>query len=187
MGAAVAAGGGAAIAISSCGSSGKSQRSTTVSTNQMKSDASVLDALLDLEHMAVAAYGVIAGKLRGAQAATARRFLIQESAHAAALERSIRGLGEAPQTARSPSQYAATFPTLRGPADALSFALDIETTAISAYGDAIGKLATLPLRGLVASILTTESEHAAVVLGDLHRPQVPQAFVTGPPPQPEST
>jgi len=53
--------------------------------------------------------------------------------------------------------------------------------------DAVGKLATLPLRTLVASIVSTESQHMSVVLGDLGRPQVPQPFVTGPPPQPDTS
>jgi rubrerythrin len=91
-------------------------------------------------------------------------------------------LGESPSPPRPQSEYAAGFPRLRGARDALSFALDVETTAVAAYADALGKFATDGVRVMAASILVTESEHAAVVLGDLGRPQVPEPFVTGPPP-----
>jgi rubrerythrin len=185
--AAALAGAGSAVAIAACGGSGKAKQVTTVSTVQMQSDAEVLGVLLDMEHLSIAAYGALGARLRCSQAASAQRFLEHERAHVAALERAIRDLGDTPQPARPRAEYDRTFPTLRGPGDALSFALDVEDTAVAAYADAIGKLATLPLRGLVASILTTESQHAAVLLGDLHRPQVPQAFVTGPPPQQDTT
>jgi hypothetical protein len=46
---------------------------------------------------------------------------------------------------------------------------------------------TDPARVTAASIFVTESEHASVVLGQLGRPQVPDAFVNGPPPQQVST
>ncbi len=58
----------------------------------------------------------------------------------------------------------------------------METTAIAAYADALGKIVTDGVRTTAATILVTESEHAAVALGDLGRPQVPEPFVTGPPP-----
>jgi rubrerythrin len=186
-GAAVAAGAGAAAVIASCGGSSKTPPATTISTVQQQSDAAILNALLDLEHSAIVAYGVAARQLKGAALAEARRFLGQEREHAAALVRMIHRVAGMPEPARSAAEYESTFPAIRSATDALGFALDVETTAVSAYADAIPKLASPGARTLTAAILTTESEHMAVVLGELGRPQVPDPFVTGPPPQPEST
>jgi rubrerythrin len=153
-----------------------------VSTTQTDSDAAILGALLDQEYSSIAAYRLLAAKLHGSPAAAARRFGGQEQRHADALSRAIGRLGATPSPARPASEYAAGFPKLRSGRDALSFALDVETTAVAAYSDALGKIATDAARVLAASILVTEAEHAAVVLGDLGRPQVPEPFVTGPPP-----
>jgi rubrerythrin len=84
---------------------------------------------------------------------------------------------------RPRSEYLGTFPRLRGDRDALSFALDVETTAVGAYADALGKIATDGVRAALGSILIAEAEHASLVLGELGRPQVPEPFVTGPPPE----
>lgn len=180
-----AAGAGAAVLVSSCGGSGSKASSTeTVSTGQAEADAAILGALLDMEHSAIAAYAVIATRLRGRPLASARLFATQEAKHATALAAAIQKLGSTPAPARPRSEYAATFPRLRGERDALSFALDVENTAVAAYADALGKFATDSVRVTAASILVTEAEHAAVVLGDLGRPQAPEPFVTGsPPPQ----
>ncbi|MEA2423450.1 MAG: hypothetical protein QOF55_2549 [Thermoleophilaceae bacterium] len=181
--AALAAGAAAAAAISSCGGGSKSKQAETVSTAQADSDAAILNALLDQEHSSIAAYGLIAMKLRGPALASARRFAGQERSHADVLSQAIGRLGGTPTPPRPESEYASGFPRLRGERDALSFALDVETTAIAAYADALGKIATDGVRVTAAAILVTESEHAAVALGDLGRPQAPDPFVTGPPPQ----
>jgi rubrerythrin len=177
------AGGGAAALIASCGGGGSKTKSTdTVSTTQAAGDAAILNALLDQEHSSIAAYALIATKLRGPALADAQRFAGNERRHADALARAIQGLGGVVTPPRPQAEYASGFPRLRGERDALSFALDVETTAIAAYADALGKIVTDGVRTTAATILVTESEHAAVVLGDLGRPQVPDPFVTGPPP-----
>lgn len=178
-----AAGGGAAVLVASCGGSGsKTTSATTVNTALAQNDAAILNALLDLENSSIAAYMLAATKLTGPSLTAAHTFLAHERSHAAALEQAIRGLGATPAPPRPASAYDATFPRLRGARDALSFAFDVETTSIAAYADALGKFATDSVRLTTASILTTEAEHAAVVLGELGRPQVPQPFVTGSPP-----
>jgi rubrerythrin len=179
---AAGAGGGAAALIASCGGGGSKTKSTdTVSTTQAQGDAAILNALLDQEHSSIAAYNVIATKLHGQALAAARLFAGHERRHADALSRAISRLGGVATPPRPDAEYASGFPRLRGERDALSFALDVETTAIAAYSDALGKIATDGVRATAAAILVTESEHAAVVLGDLGRPQVPEPFVTGPP------
>jgi hypothetical protein len=184
--AAAAAGGGAAALIASCGGGTKTKSAETVSTAQAQSDAAILGALLDLEHSSIAAYMLIATKLKGAPLAWARAFLGHERRHAAALERAIRRVGGTPEPPRPRSEYESTFPPLRGAREALSFALDVETTAVSAYSDALPKIATDGVRATTASIFVVEAEHASVALGALGRPQVPEPFVNGPPPQAET-
>ena len=181
--AALAAGGAAAVAVSSCGGDSKAKRTDTVSTTQAESDAAILNALLDQEHNSIAAYTLIATKLAGPALAFAEQFTAHERRHADALGRAIEKLGSTPTPPRPEEEYASGFPRLRGERDALSFALDVETTAIAAYSDALGKIATDRVRATAAAILVTESEHAAVALGALGRPQVPEPFVNGPPPQ----
>ena len=177
------AGGGTAALIASCGGGSSKTKSTdTVSTAQADSDAAILNALLDQEHSSIAAYALIATKLHGPALADAQRFAGHERRHADALGRAISRLGGTVIPPRPQQEYASGFPRLRGERDALSFSLDVETTAIAAYSDALGKIATDAVRATCAAILVTESEHAAVVLGDLGRPQVPEPFVTGPPP-----
>jgi rubrerythrin len=182
VGGSLAVAAGALVASCGGGSDSKPQQLPTVSTTEAESDAAVLGALLDQEYSSIAGYSLLSGKLHGGALASARRFAAQERQHADALSRAISRLGASPVPPRPEAEYASGFPRLRGERDALSFALDIETTAIAAYADALGKIATDAVRGLLATILTTESEHAAVVLGDLGRPQVPEPFVTGPPP-----
>jgi rubrerythrin len=177
------AGGASAALIASCGGGNSKTPSTeTVSTIQMQDDAAILNTLLDLEDSAIVAYGLVARRVSGANVALARKLRAHEEAHAAALRRAIPRLGQAPNPAKAPSEYEATFPALRGERGALSFALDVEQTAIGAYADAVAKVVTDDVRRLLATILATESEHAAVMLGRLGRPQAPGAFVTGPPP-----
>ena len=154
----------------------------TVGTTEVDSDAAILGALLDMENDSIAAYERLARDLAG----PARAFLQHERRHADALAKAISRLGRTPAPPRPRTEYEAGFPKLRGRRDALSFALDVENTAIAAYADALGKIATDSVRVTCASILVTESEHSSVLLGDLGRPQVPQAFVTGPPPGPET-
>lgn len=178
------AGGASTALLASCGGGNSKTPSTeTVSTIQMQDDAAILNTLLDLESSAVVAYGLISQRVSGANVALARKLRAHEQAHAAALRRAIPPLGQAVAPAKTAAEYEATFPPLRSQREALDFAVDVEDTAIGAYADAIGKVVTDSVRRMLATILATEAEHAAVVLGRLGRPQAPAAFVTGPPPQ----
>src|SRR5437763_3366458 len=103
--------GGSAAALAACG--GKKQSTeTTVSTTQIQGDAAVLNAALELEHTAIAAYQVGLGMLKGKALASAREFLAQERDHAAALTHAIAQLGTEPVKPRPVSAYAAGFPPL---------------------------------------------------------------------------
>jgi len=174
------AGGGAAAALAACGGGGGSQKVTqTISPEQAQADAAQLNALLDLERTAVLAYSVGQSLLSGSSLALARRFAGHERAHEQALTQALRGLGARPAPARPERSYLAGFPPLRTAQDVLRFALDVENTQISAYGDGLGIVVTPSLRTTLLSILGTEAEHMSVLLGALHQPQASQALVTG--------
>ena len=171
--------GGAAAALATCGGGGKKTTETTVSTTQAQGDAAVLNAALELEHTAIAAYETGLKLMKGKARAAASEFLAQEHEHAAALTRAIAQLGTVPVKPRPISAYAAGFPPLHTAGEFLEFALDVENTAVAAYLDSMAALNTDPLRAEVSSIMTNEAQHMSVIYGLLGRPQVPNAFVTG--------
>jgi rubrerythrin len=174
---------GAAL-LSACGGGGGADPDAeTENEAQMRDDAAVLASLLDMEDSAVVSYGYLAERLDGAALRLARRFAAQEREHANVLRRTLVDLGHPAAPPKSAALYRAGLPQLRSADAALAFALDLEETAIGAYADAFAKVFTDPVRATLATIFATEAEQAAVWLGQLGRPQVPAAFVTGPPPE----
>lgn len=138
-----------------------------------------MNALLDLERTAVLAYTVARGKLTGAARELARTLREHEVEHRRAIEQALFDLGAHPVPPRPESSYATGFPPLRNERDVLRFALDIENTQVSAYGESLGSLVTPELRVTLLSILGAEAEHMSAILGLLHEPQAARAFVTG--------
>src|SRR4051812_16596678 len=88
--------GGSAAVVAACGGGGKQPTETTISTTQAQGDAAVLNAALELEHTAIAAYEVGVGLLKGSARQQGREFLAHEREHAAALARAISDLGSQP-------------------------------------------------------------------------------------------
>jgi rubrerythrin len=178
--AAAGAGAGAAALIASCGGGGNGQDTTqTISPERRRADAAVLNSLLDLERTAAIGYVAIGARLSGAARRTAAAFLAHERSHAVAIRRALGDLRVRAEPRRPDRDYAAGFPPMKSAEDALRFALDIEQTQIAAYGDSLATLFTPELRVTVATILATEAEHMSVVLGELHEPQAPKAFLVG--------
>lgn len=140
-----------------------------------EADVELLNGLLDLELMAVAAYKAGAAHLGGDALQRGKVLLEQEQEHADGLTAAIRDAGGTPNRAKS----AYEFPRWRSERDVLRFAVDLENTAIAAYIDALPKLTAGDLRSTVASILTVEGEHVAVLLDALGRDPLPTAFVAG--------
>ena len=181
--AAGAAGAAAAAAIGSCGGDDEPSSPTeSVSTAQLRTDGAALNSLLDLEYAAVAGYELIADRLRGADRALVRVVLGHEREHVAALETAVRGVGAEPVENRG-TDYTSGLPELRTREQALSFATDLENTAVAAYLDALGLVATDHARVRVMAILVAEAEHLAATRLRLRRPVVPRAFVTGDTPE----
>ena len=140
-----------------------------------QADVEILNGVLDLELLTVAAYKVGAGRLRGDRLSIVKGFLEQEQAHVDGLGGTIKDLDGTPNRAKSTYD----FPVLRSEADVLRFAIDLENTAIAAYIDALPKFSDKDLRSMAGSIITNEAEHSSVLLQALGREPVPDAFVTG--------
>jgi rubrerythrin len=167
--------GGSAVFLAACGSDDSSGGSGSQPVETVTDDAAILNQALALEQLAVAAYTLAAPMLTGPLGFTARHFLDQEQQHADGLAEAIRRLGAQPVRART----SYDFPSMSSQDDVLRFAGDIENTAVAAYIDALPKLQDRTLRATVASIVTDEAEHIAVLLGARHRQQAPSAFVSG--------
>ncbi len=167
----VATAGGSAALLAACGGgSGKKENEAAT-----KSDIAILNAAIDIENTAIAAYTAGAPLLKGELLKLGREFLGQEKEHADALSTAVTQLGGHPSRPKS----AYDFPRVRTQRDVLLLANMIEHEAITAYIDALPRLSSPDLRATAASIVTNEAEHVSVILGALGRPQVPTAFVTG--------
>ena len=172
----VSVAGGSAVLVAACAEEEtSSRRDPERDAESVAADVEILNAALDLELMAVAAYRAGARLLEGDARDVGRTFLEHEREHAEALSRAILDLGGRPHRARP--RY--DIPELRSQEDVLRFAVDVENVAIAAYIDALPKLSRGELRGTAAAIVTNEAEHVAVLLGALGRPPAPDAFVTG--------
>ena len=172
--------GGSAVFLAACGGDDdEDDEARTTDTGGGEGDVAVLNSALDLEHLAVAAYGAGAPLLRGETREVGALFRDQEQEHADGLAQAIRDLGGTPNRPKPAREYAPMFGDLRNEEDVLRFAVDLENTAVAAYIDALPKLTSPELRATAAAIVTNEAEHLSVLLGALGEPQVPDAFVTG--------
>jgi rubrerythrin len=171
----VSVAGGSAVFLAACGREDPTSRAPTGPDESDQADVEILNGALDLELMAVAAYKVAAGQMRGSVLEVGKTFLAQEQEHADGLSAAIKDAGGTPNRAKS----SYDFPELRSQNDALRFAVDLENTAIAAYIDALPKLTQGDLRATAAAIVTSEAEHVSVLLDALGRDPVPGAFVTG--------
>jgi bacterioferritin (cytochrome b1) len=142
-------------------------------------DLRLFGSALDLEHTLIAAYTAGAGLLRPEARDHVRAIVAHEREHAKRLAEGIELMGGKPNPPKTPEEYRRAFPALRDEHDVLRFTIDLENAAVRAYSEAMPKLSNPRLRQLAAAIATTEAEHAALLRGDLGRPQVPDAFVTG--------
>jgi rubrerythrin len=164
----VGVGGGSAAFLAACGSAKKKAKGPSA-------DVDILNSAIDLENMAIAAYTAGAPLLKGEILKLGRQFLAQEKEHADALSQTVMHAGGRPD--RPKSSY--DFPRVRTQEEVLRLVATIENVAIAAYIDALPKLSSGDLRATATSILTTEAEHLAVIVGALGQPQAPTAFVVG--------
>jgi hypothetical protein len=139
-------------------------------------DASLLEHLVALEQRSVLAYTAAAddGRL-GAFEPVARLLAEQEQEHAEGLGRALRRLGGAPPRADD-SPPAAASSGLRALA---GLAVELETTLVAAYQDALARLDSPELISTAASVVASHAQHLVVLRQALGLDPSPHAFVTG--------
>lgn len=169
---------GPGLVLAGCGTEGRGRTVPTEVVAAMAS-AGVLEAALEIERTAAAAYEAGLELLEGRALRLGRRILRQEREHAAALGRAIESLGAAPVAPQPAERYAVGFPPLREAEDFLAFALDIANTAAAAYVDALPKLSVPEVQALVSAILANEGQHVALLSAALGRPALASPFVKG--------
>ena len=170
----VAAGSSAGL-LAGCGDDTKNPIVKTAPDESDTADVELLNSVLDLEFMSIAAYKAGAAQLTGADLKIAKAFLEQEQEHADTLARAIRALDGVPNRAKKRYEL----PALDSERAVLRYVSGLERTIIAAYIDLLPKLSPGENRSTVSAILTTEAEHAAVLSGALGEPQAPDAFVVG--------
>jgi hypothetical protein len=166
------AAGGLAVTLAGCGSS--VSRAPT-NPEFRAADADVLDELLGVANRAVAAYGRVAGLVTGARLSLVRRIGVQEAAHVYALTGATYRLGGEP----TPAAASYGFPGAVDGPSALALAAQVEDASIAALIDALPKLADIEARGLVASVLADDAQHAALVAQARGLPPLSGAIVRG--------
>ncbi len=141
----------------------------------LHSDVELLNHLLDLEHWAIAAYTAATPLLPPATVKAGQLFLNDELSHAGDLAGLVRAAGGKPIKGR-PS-YPLGNP--HGSEEVIGVLHTVERALITAYLDAIPRLAPGTVKQQVASIFANDAQHLAVVRAALHLPAVPSAYVSG--------
>ena len=139
------------------------------------SDLEPLNRLLDLEHMAIAAYAAGIPLLHPPQFKTAVQLLAQELAHAGQLTDLIRKGRGKPR--RPAARYDLGHP--RGAEEVLALLQRVENDQLSAYLDEIPRLSTGHVRAAVSAIFANDAQHLALLRWQTGQAPVPAARVTG--------
>jgi len=146
------------------------------SSGQVLSDVQILNAALNAEYEAVAAYQVSAesGLLEKGVLKTALQFQGHHKAHADVLAATIRKLGGT--VAEPPATHDFPVDRLKTQKDVVEFAAKLERGAVTAYAGAIPKFESRDLSQAAASILSNEAMHWTVLRHALGLDPVPGAF-----------
>ncbi|HYZ81455.1 MAG TPA: ferritin-like domain-containing protein, partial [Solirubrobacteraceae bacterium] len=170
--------GGAALWLSACGGSHRASTQTTTITSgpvHNSTDAALLNHLLDLEHLGIAAYTAGIPLLSPAGQKDGQLFLNQEISHAGELAGLVKQAGDKPHKGRE--TYNLGHP--RTAQDVLRLLHRIERTQIDAYLDAIPKVSLGSTRAALAAMLANDAQHISVLRLSMGRRPIPTALVTG--------
>jgi hypothetical protein len=172
LGASLAAGG--TLALAGCGGDSlKDQLKRNPPVAQ--TDVSLLNHLVDLEYLAVAAYTAGLPLLHRPAARAAKQFLAQELGHAQGLSILVR---EAGGKANKPRQtYDLGNP--RSATDVLRLLHEVETLQIAAYVDAIPRLGPAKVSQLTAQYFANDAQHVSIVRSLLGQAPLPAPLITG--------
>lgn len=173
LGAAAGSAGASGILLAGCGESGSEPSS--------ERQAQALNDALDVDFRTEATYRSAPRLLSGRRLELAEQFAGQESEHIDFLERAVEELGGTPVEPRSEDVYRTElrFDELEGQDDFLNVMVDLENTAIAVLGAAAARITVEDVRRTLLTVIATEAEQIAVLLGELSEPQVPDAFVLG--------
>jgi bacterioferritin (cytochrome b1) len=141
----------------------------------LNTDVDLLNQLLHLEHVAIAAYTAGTPLLAPATTKAGELFLNDELSHAGALAGLIKAAGGKP--IKPAPSYALGHP--RTSDEVLRLLHQIENMQLQAYLAAINLVEPGSVKQSIASILANDAQHVAVVRAALGQPAVPSAFVTG--------
>jgi Ferritin-like domain len=163
-----------AVVAAGCG---KTSLRAQVQNSQpvLHTDVDLLQHLLHLEHVAIAAYTAGTPLLPAATVKAGQLFLNDELAHAGALGALIKAAGGKPN--KPAPSYDLGHP--RTGRQVLELLHRIENAQISAYLAALPRLEPSLVKRSVAAILANDAQHVAVVRAALGQAAVPSAFVTG--------
>jgi hypothetical protein len=145
------------------------------SARVLNTDVDLLQQLLHLEHMGIAAYTAGTPLLAPATVKAGRLFLNDELSHAGALAGLIRAAGAKP--IKPAPSYDLGHP--RTSQEVLALLHRIESAQIAAYLAALPRLAPYGVRRSVVAIMANDAQHVAVVRAAQGQTAVPSAFVTG--------
>ena len=132
-------------------------------------DLPILERAITLERVAVIAYDeLIAGRRLSADLLRlTNRLRAHERQHAQALTTALTDLGgtppRPPQGADDVDELVEGLRDVRSPADAVSFAIELETAAVAAYHEALAKLVEGKLLQTGASIMANEGQHLVLL------------------------
>lgn len=163
---------GAAVALLA----GTPRLARAAASGQTLTDVQILNAALNAEREAVAAYqvGAESGLLKKGVLKTAVQFQGHHKAHADVLAGTITKLGGV--VAEPPARYDFPVGKLKNQKDVLDFAAKLERGAVTAYAGAIPKFENRELSHAAASILSDEAMHWAILRSVLGLDPVPGAF-----------
>ncbi len=167
---------GGALALAGCGSVATGKRAVKkTSVPVRRQDVEILGRALDLERRTVNAYIACIPLLTRPQRKATRQFLSEELQHTGQLISLIKAAGgKAASRADSyPIGHAADGPS------AFAVLHSLEALQISSYLEWIPQLSPGPVRAAVASVLTVDAQHLAMVRVMQGQDPVPGPFVTG--------
>ena len=165
----------AGLVVAGCGGGQSLKAQVNNSAPVLDTDVDLLQQLLHLEHVGIWAYTAGTPLLAPAVTKAGALFLNDELAHAGALAGLINAAGGKP--IKPASSYPVGHP--RTSQEVLELLHRIENMQISAYLGAITRLSPGSVKQSVASIMSNDAQHVAVIRAALHQPAVPSAFVTG--------
>jgi Ferritin-like domain len=172
LGAGVAGAG--ALTLAGCGGGDSLKQQLKADASVAQTDVELLNHLIDLEYLAVAAYTAGLPLLGPTAYHAAKQFLAQELGHADGLSLLVREAGGKANKQRQ--TYDLGNP--RTPADVLRLLHEVETLQIAAYLSAIPRLGPAKLRTLTTQYFANDAQHISVVRSLQGEEPLPAPFLT---------